>query len=215
MPRPRRSTFGSASACLGSSGDRWDTTIAVTAVESLFWGLADAIQAKHCEADCEPSYTLHMASTMRGCGASTASPSDSKSRPKPLPFKSVSEKGRDRERGRVGPRLPPTNARTCVLPDTCGINGGFPWQWVWLNRPNVFRVRAGVCTTILVHRVASPVLVTCGVTRVTPYHCHWRSACTCLHRRATPQGMWPLPLPALTDDLLTYARQPRALQMHA
>jgi hypothetical protein len=38
------------------------------AAESLFWGFADAIQAKLHEADHEPAYTLHMASTMRGCG---------------------------------------------------------------------------------------------------------------------------------------------------
>ncbi|KAI0292132.1 hypothetical protein BC826DRAFT_1105631 [Russula brevipes] len=44
------------------------------AAESLFWGLADTIQAKRREADHEPAYTLHMAST-----------------PKPLPFKGVSE----------------------------------------------------------------------------------------------------------------------------
>ena len=42
---------------LGQFGRQADTNIALTAAESLFWGVSDAIQAKRREADHEPAYS--------------------------------------------------------------------------------------------------------------------------------------------------------------
>jgi C-terminal region of Mon2 protein len=42
---------------LGQFGRQADTNIALTAAESLFWGVSDAIQAKRREADQEPAYS--------------------------------------------------------------------------------------------------------------------------------------------------------------
>ena len=42
---------------LGQFGRQADTNIALTAAESLFWGVSDAIQAKRREADHEPEYS--------------------------------------------------------------------------------------------------------------------------------------------------------------
>jgi hypothetical protein len=42
---------------LGQFGRQTDTNIALTAAESLFWGVSDAIQAKRREADHEPAYS--------------------------------------------------------------------------------------------------------------------------------------------------------------
>jgi hypothetical protein len=43
---------------LGQFGRQADTNIALTAAESLFWGVSDAIQAKRREADHEPAYSV-------------------------------------------------------------------------------------------------------------------------------------------------------------
>jgi hypothetical protein len=43
---------------VGQFGRQADTIIALTAAESLFWGVSDAIQAKRHEADHEPAYSV-------------------------------------------------------------------------------------------------------------------------------------------------------------